>query len=166
MIGKKYPMLLLFLLVFLAAGASGADDSSSPAGDLGQFSWMVGSWAGTHGNVEMEEHWIAPKAGLMLGLHRDVFASGRAFFEFLRIEAGDDGVTYWASPRGGEATPFRLTESSDGRVVFENPEHDWPQRIVYWREGDHTLAARAEGEQNGEFRAAEWRWARTTTASD
>lgn len=47
-------------------------------------------------------------------------------------------------------------------VLFENPKHDWPQRILYWREGEDTLAARAEGDQNGTSRAAEWRWTRRT----
>lgn len=164
---KRNPTLLLFfLLCFLAAGASGVADSSSPAGELGRLAWMVGSWAGTDGSVEMEEHWIAPKGGVMLGLHRDVFASGSAFFEFLRIEAGDDGVTYWASPRGTAPTPFRLVDSGSNRAVFENLEHDWPQRLVYRLEAEDTLVARAEGDQHGKPRAAEWRWTRVTPTVD
>lgn len=159
-------LLILSLLLVLTSGAFVVQEPSTHPGDLERLSWMVGSWAGTDGGVEMEEHWISPKAGLMLGVHRDVFPSGRAFFEFLRIEAGEDGVIYWASPRGREATPFRLIERAPGRVVFENPEHDWPQRILYWRDGDDALVARAEGEQDGQARAAEWRWTRASQTDD
>jgi hypothetical protein len=157
---------LLTLLLVLTSGSAAAEEPAADPVNLEELSWMVGSWAGTDDGVEMEEHWIAPKAGLMLGVHRDVFPSGRAFFEFLRIEAGDDGVIYWASPRGRQATPFRLIESAPGRVAFENPEHDWPQRILYWLEDKDTLAARAEGEQGGKSRAAEWRWSRASQTHD
>jgi len=34
----------------------------------------------------------------------------------------------------------------------ENWEHDFPQRIIYERDEDGSLAARIEGEVNGEFR--------------
>ena len=31
----------------------------------------------------MEEVWLEPLGGVMIGMHRDVFASGRFFFEHL-----------------------------------------------------------------------------------
>ena len=43
-------------------------------------------------------------------------------------------------------------------MVFENPEHDFPQRIVYWREGDRVLHARIEGVIKGKERKDEWHW--------
>jgi hypothetical protein len=148
------------------ASAVGTEPAESKATTLEQLSWMVGSWAGTEGGVQMEEHWTSAKGGIMLGLHRDVFASGRAFFEYLRIESTPKGLVYWASPRGQAPTPFRLSESGETRVVFENPDHDWPQRLIYWREKDGSLGTRAEGEEGGKFRAAEWRWTRTSLAAE
>ena len=58
---------------------------------------------------------------------------------------------------GRAPTAFRLVEVSGQRAVFENPGHDFPQRIIYRREGD-TLHARIEGNQNGELRYSEWQW--------
>ena len=43
------------------------------------------------------------------------------------------------------------------RVVFENPTHDFPQRIIYWKDGA-DLRARIEGTQNGKEGSQEWRW--------
>ncbi len=148
------PLLGLALLLALSPHAQ----SGSDAATLDKLAWMAGAWGGTESGVEMEEHWLAPRGGLLLGLHRDVFPNGRAFFEYLRIEQSADGITYWASPLGRPATPFRLKELGDKRVVFENPEHDWPQRILYWRGDDGALHARVEGDQNGQQRAEEWRW--------
>jgi hypothetical protein len=42
-------------------------------------------------------------------------------------------------------------------AVFENPGHDFPQRIIYRREGD-SLIARIEGEVDGRRRSAQWEW--------
>jgi hypothetical protein len=72
-------------------------------------------------------------------------ADGRtAIAEDLRIEQRDDAVYYVARPRGQGETAFRRVESGAGRVVFENPDHDFPKRIMYWRDGDR-LHARIEG---------------------
>jgi hypothetical protein len=103
----------------------------------------------------MEEIWIEPRGGMMLGLHRDVHESGRAFFEYLRIEEGQAGVVYLASPSGRPAVPFRLVESGPARAVFANPAHDYPQRILYWLE-DGALHARIEGDTDQGARSSEW----------
>jgi hypothetical protein len=93
----------------------------------------------------MEEHWTEPAGGILLGLHRDVKEGRTVLFEFLRIEETPDAVTYWASPKGRPATPFKLVEHAEKRVVFENKDHDFPQRILYWIDADGSLAARIEG---------------------
>lgn len=131
------------------------------AGDvkLEDLSWMTGHWSATVDGAEMEEVWLAPKGGVMPGMHRDV-KNGRAFFEFLRIAVTPDGLVYLAQPKGQPPTPFKLTESTKGRVVFANPEHDYPQRIIYdLRDG--RLCARVEGPQDGKEVAEEWCWMRS-----
>jgi hypothetical protein len=44
------------------------------------------------------------------------------------------------------------------RAVFANPEHDYPQRIIYWRDGDDSLCARIEGQRDGQVRTSSWSW--------
>jgi len=102
------------------------------------------------------ECWSAPRGGLMLGWNRSVRADGRGAFEFLRIADTADGVVYFASPGGREATPFRLAEAADRSVVFENPEHDFPQRILYRLGTDGVLHARVEATADGALRHLEW----------
>jgi len=121
--------------------------------------WMAGLWTGIdEGGVEMEELWTPVKGGSMLGLHRDVRSGQTVSFEFLRIEATADGVTYWASPKGRPATPFRMTESADRRAVFSNPELPYPTRVIYWMPSDGLLHARIEGTLNGRPASEEWSW--------
>lgn len=145
-------------IALLLAALPSISSAASPDLDLQSLAWMAGAWTGTAGGMEMEELWTAPKGGSMLGLHRDV-ANGRTVsFEFLRIEASPAGATYWSSPGGKVATPFRLISSAGRRVVFENPEHDFPTRILYWLAEDGTLHARIEGTQGGQAASEEWSW--------
>jgi hypothetical protein len=46
------------------------------------------------------------------------------------------------------------------KVVFENPDHDFPQRILYWLEDADVLRARIEGTEDGENRGVEWTFRR------
>jgi hypothetical protein len=94
-----------------------------------------------------------------MGIHRDV-AQGRTMaFEFLRIEERDGQIVYWSMPDGrSPATPFGLKEVAGTRVVFENTAHDFPQRIIYWKDGS-ALRARIEGTVNGKAGSQEWSWA-------
>lgn len=99
-----------------------------------------------------------PKGNSMIGMHRDVGKGRTLGFEFLRIEQQGDAIVYLSMPNGrSPATPFPLKEVGDLRVVFENLAHDFPQRIIYWKDGA-DLRARIEGTANGKIRGQEWRW--------
>lgn len=144
--------------IVLALAALTPTGAAAPPDTVQTLAWMAGTWTNTVEGVEMEELWTAPKGGTLLGLHRDV-ANGRTVsFEFFRIEASSAGATYWASPRGAAPTPFRMVSSADRRVVFENREHDFPTRILYWLAEDGSLHARIEGTRDGKAASEEWSW--------
>ena len=128
---------------------------------LDSLAWMAGSWAAAVDSVgdRQEEHWMAPRGGLMVGMHRDVKAGRAGGFEFFRIEERADGVYYMTSPGGRPATPFKMKECSGHRVVFENLKHDFPTRIIYWQEHPYQLRARIEGDVKGKLEFMEWTWA-------
>lgn len=155
----KSRIVMVAILLFLAGSVSFS--ARTAATDISALAWLAGNWTGTQDGVEMEELWQKPKGNTMLGVHRDVKAGRTISFEFLRIEATHDGSTYWASPRARPATPFKMIESSNKRVVFENAEHDFPRRIIYWMTDDKSLHAKIEGTLGGKPAAEEWTWRRT-----
>ena len=130
----------------------------APTPTLNDLAWIAGSWTGTTSDIEMEEHWSAPKGQSMIGMHRDVGKGRMLAFEFLRIEQQGAQVVYLSMPNGrAPATPFPLKEVTGTRAVFENPAHDFPQRIIYWKDGA-DLRARIEGTMNGKPASEEWHW--------
>lgn len=122
---------------------------------IDDLAFMAGHWTGEG----IDEVWLAPQSGLMTGMNRTV-KNSRASFEFFRIAATKEGIIYFTQPNGQPATPFTLTESSKGRAVFSNPEHDFPKRIIYFMR-DARLCARIEGD-GGE--GEEWCWSKVATA--
>lgn len=139
--------LLLLLLFALPLGAQ-----TARLEDLG---WMAGHWGATIDGVVMEEVWLAPAGGVMLSLHRDV-KGPRTSFEFARIATTRDGLAFLAQPSGRTPTAFALVETGAQRVVFANPEHDFPNRITYWI-AEEKLCAKVEGKGEAE---ESWCWSR------
>lgn len=152
-----------FLFVTLLAVAVIAEQPVSPATDsatapsLDRLAWLAGDWISDTRGTIVEERWLAPRGGLMVGVNRTVNAKVKAQFEYLRIEERAGQVTFFASPQGRPATPFRATRVTADRATFENRENDFPHTIEYWREGE-LLRARIEGPLQGKVVSMEWTW--------
>jgi len=122
------------------------------------FAWLAGHWSNGEGADRVEELWLDPRGGAMLGMHRDLHAGKFVFFEFLRIVEDSAGVAYLAQPKGRPATRFGLIERGAQKIVFENKAHDYPQRILYWLDEQGRLHARTEGTTAKGPRNEDWVW--------
>lgn len=151
-----YPRTFLFaLLVGAALFPSAAAPQEEKRPSLERLAWLTGSWQFTRDGRTVEEHWIAPAGGSMLAVNRTVAGDRTVAFEFLQIRSAPAGLAYIAQPNGRPPTVFPLKRMSDDEVVFENPAHDFPQRIVYRRTA-HGFNARIEGTINGQERAMDF----------
>ncbi len=127
---------------FLMALAGMLVAGSAAAADL---SWMSGCWVQTDGDRWTEECWTVPRAGQLMGSGRSGDGDGVRSFEFMRIAPGEDGASvFWGAPGGRAAVPFREVSAGLRDIAFENPAHDFPTRVRYWREGE-TLNAEVSG---------------------
>ncbi|WP_202840908.1 DUF6265 family protein [Luteimonas saliphila] len=104
--------------------------------------WLLGQWrrTGLPEGRTGHERWEPAGSGLagVGALQRD---GATVFEEQLRIEADGREVFYVADVPGNAApVRFRLVEQSESAVAFENPGHDFPQRIAYRRDGERLRA--------------------------
>lgn len=114
--------------------------------------WLAGYWLSCEGDRQTVEVWIADETGALVGMNQSVGS-----FEHLRIATTDEGYAYVASPGGAPSTSFLMKRDEKERAVFENPTHDFPQRVLYSRDGDE-LTARIEGVVNGKAESMQWRF--------
>jgi len=115
---------------------------------LADLSWMSGDWqTAPGGRRQIEEHWTAAAGGSMMGVSRTVAGDKTVEFEYLRIEQREDGIFYVAHPKARcPGTDFKLTRASASEAVFENPQHDFPKRIIYRKTDDGLTASIDAGE--------------------
>lgn len=134
-----------------------------PAGEAAPpgIDWLEGSWC----DGRNEERWWRGPGDLWLGVSRTVVDGRSRAFEFLRIERERQGWTYVAQPGGRAPTQFAQVSVAAEGIDFANPQHDFPQRIRYWREGDALLAEIAGSGKTGE-RSQRFRFRRGACAED
>ena len=87
----------------------------------------------------------------MLGSSRTVAAGKTVLTEHIQIREKDGQLAYIVTiGMGAKPVVFKQIKSTDSEVIFENPEHDFPQRIIYRRRGADSLIARIEGTRGGQ----------------
>jgi Domain of unknown function (DUF6265) len=122
--------------------------------------WLQGCSRSTRGEATIEEQWMAPRGGTMLGMGRTVRGGKTVEYELVLIAERDGRLAYEAHPSGQPPATFLSTTASETSVVFENPQHDFPQRVGYRREGADGLEAWIEGQANGKSRRVDFSYQR------
>jgi hypothetical protein len=149
-VSLKVILLGLLLLPTLAL----AQERTFTINDL---TWLKGCWTSNHNNRTITEHWLKPAGGTMLGLSRTVAEGKMAAFEFMQIRQEASGsILFIAKPSGQPEATFKLIKGSDREVIFENPQHDFPQRVIYRLQGDGSLLGRIEGVSEGKEKAVDF----------
>ena len=145
---------LKHLLAFaVLIGASAQADE----GPLASLAWLSGCWAAENGEPGSGEQWMPLAGGTMLGVGRTVRNGRTVEHEFLQIRLNAEGKpVYIASPSGQREATFVASVLSPEAVTFENPQHDFPQRIMYRALPDGRLAARIEGLRGGALRGVDY----------
>ncbi len=72
--------------------------------------------------------------------------------ETIRLELRDTNIFYIVTARGqnnNQPVIFRLTSADENGYLFENPQHDDPERIRYRLLSNREIQVTLEGERNG-----------------
>lgn len=154
---------LVLLLLLLSASVLPAEEKAT----LASLEWLAGCWTGpANGQYQYTEQWMAPAGGIMLGMSRTVRPGKSTLFEFIRIVEEAGKLVYIARPSDQPEARFTLTKFSSLELIFENAQHDYPQRIVYRLQPDGSLVARIEGKSHGKDEASEFPMKRTQCAGE
>ena len=132
---------------FVAMPDRTAATTDSP---LSALNWLAGCWFGRNGRTEFREQWMREAGGVMLGTGHTTANGKMLSFEAMRIELDANGTpVFVAKPSDQEEASFKSVKYDAEGIVFENPTHDFPQRIKYLLKADGTLDARIEGMLKG-----------------
>lgn len=128
--------------------------SSCTSGEekINELSWLLGTWEGIDDNELMfVEVWTKGEGTWMNGKGATITPDGDTLFkEVLKIELVEGTPYYVATvPENPGPVLFRLVESDASHAVFENLDHDFPQRIEYTLQTNSTLFVKLDGIENG-----------------
>ncbi len=90
---------------------------------------------------EFHAYYSTPEGGKVLS-YSELHQEGTVVFhEFERFELREDKIIFTPFPGGKPATDLVMTEidADEKRVVFENPDKDFPTMIAYQRVADDRL---------------------------
>ena len=131
------------------AGSVGVDD----------FSWLEGTWKRElRKGKAVYEVWKREADTLRGSAYRLSYHDSTRLEELMIVEE-EDGLYYKPLASGqnnNQFVPFKFVRRDDNEFTFENPLHDFPQRIVYARIGSGTLYVRVEGDVGGKLKKSEW----------
>lgn len=131
--------LFLLALMLLLTTTSVAQDATCD--NLAAVAWLEGLWEAEDAVRRTVEEWTVTTEQTMEGEGR-VYrkdSGAHAGSESLRLVEMGGEVFYLAKTRGNELPiAFRLVTCEPGMATFENPDHDFPQRLVY-RRSDESL---------------------------
>lgn len=156
---------LVFLFVVFSLFACQPRVNQSKAVDskysqLHKTDWLIGNWQRVSEKEILSETWQQ--------LNDSTF-SGRSFFirngdtlssELISLEQRKGKLYYIptvSDQNEGQPVVFAQTNLTDSTVVFENPKHDFPQKITYSLLVNDSLSAEIAAVVDGELKTRTFR---------
>jgi hypothetical protein len=149
----KSNRLIIFSAATIICLYSCQNKSVQKFGKLKKMEWIIGSWEQKLPDGVITETWKK---------ENDSTYSGESFFivkekdtthlESIMLTQKGDDLLYIPTVSGqnnNEPVMFTLTSDAGNTFSFENPSHDYPQKITYKKISDTNLLATISGKQQG-----------------
>lgn len=115
--------------------------------------WFIGEWHNTSKFGNFTEKWEKLSDSTMTGESFIIKGSDTVFRENILLEQRNDSLFYnvilVSEQKQEESTSFYLTKSSEKELVFENPSHNFPNKIVYNLIKSDSILASIHGKNKG-----------------
>ena len=118
-----------------------------------KMGWLAGKWQNASPEGTVIEEWQKLDDSTMTG--KSYFIKGNDTLPAEDISLQQRGADLFYIPtvmdqNGGQPVSFKLTSDVNDRWVFENPDHDFPQKITYIKQPDGSLLAEISGVIEGQ----------------
>ena len=123
-----------------------------PKNRLQQAGWLIGTWENSSEIGDFTEIWTKANDSVYKAESYVVKRNDTLFSEFIKLEEVHGKLAYIVSVPGQnneKPVRFEMTSGTDKEMVFENPEHDFPNKITYIKITDDSIVAIISGMQKG-----------------
>lgn len=144
----KYFMTIVSLTIICAC-------TMKQRNDITKADWLIGTWENRTPGGNIYETWNRESDNEFSGMSYIVQEQDTVLYETIRFVQEQDGLFYIPVVKNqneGLSVRFATKTISDTLLVFENPQHDFPQIISYTQINSDSLVAEISGTKNGEER--------------
>jgi hypothetical protein len=121
--------------------------------ELQKAKWLLGEWEKSDSLGILKETWTSKDDSTFVGQSYYIQNKKDTLHnEEIELVQDGDHLIYKATVKGENndaPIPFQMTKDEDSLLVFENPKHDYPQKIQYKLLKNGSLIATVSGKQNG-----------------
>lgn len=138
---KVEKKLLLIILVVLGCSSVFAQTTDQ------SLSFFAGTWKME--GKESYEKWEKSGDSVFKGKSYKVKDGKESISETLEIKSIDGKIYYLATvlnQNNGATIKFALTSAKDNEFIFENPEHDFPKKLIYKKMSETEMFVRVLGD--------------------
>ena len=110
---------------------------------INELDWLIGTRSTEQNGQIIYESWVKTNDQLLSGKSFFVENNDTNILETIEIKIIDNETFYCpavSNQNEGKAIEFKLTSDNPNKLIFENPDHDFPKKIVYIKEGNNINA--------------------------
>ncbi len=129
------------------------DEKKKSFDKLEQANWFLGEWKNTTTEMDFTETWAKETDSSYRAQSFIVAAKDTVFFEHVLLEQANDSLFYRAYERKeklSQAVSFYATKIGKNEIIFENPKHDFPNKIIYSKITPDSIVASIYGSKKME----------------
>jgi len=119
---------------------------------LSKAEWLIGTWENKSPYGDLSESWQKENDSIFKGQSFFIKGKDTIHSESIVLSEIAGKVKYSPQVKGqndDKPVDFTMTLANDRQLVFENPLHDFPQKITYTKITADSLVAEISGKQQG-----------------
>lgn len=128
------------------------DNTINGFNELEKANWLIGKWQNNSPEGNATETWEKKNDSTFAGKSYFVVGKDTVSSETISLEQNGKVLFYIPTVKdqnNGQPVKFALTSSTSKQLVFENPKHDFPQKISYTQITHDSLFAEISGTTDG-----------------
>lgn len=146
---NMFQKITLLALVLVAVSCQKKD--STEKDKIKVADWLIGNWENKSPEGVLTENWQKLNDSTFSASSYFIKEKDTIHLENIVLSQKEETLTYFATVKGqndDKPVAFQSTVESDKQLVFENPKHDYPQKITYTKGANNTLTAEISGNLN------------------
>lgn len=145
-----FQKITLILLLFAIVSCKKSDANEKDKIKISH--WLLGNWENKTADGNLTETWKKVNDSTFQAQSYFIKEKDTLHFESITLQQKGEELTYDATVKGqnnDKPIIFKLTNSTEKQLVFENPKHDYPKKIIYTQINEDNLVAEISGTLEG-----------------